>query len=152
MADISKLKQLREETEVSFSLCKKALEESNDDISKAKELLKKWGVERADKKSDRETGDGGIFGYVHHNGKIAVLIELKSETDFVSGNEDFKKLAHQLAMHLATSQAETIEEFLNENFVFDPKNTILQMINDAILKFGENIKVSRFIRWRFGIV
>ena len=67
MIDYSKLKQLREETGVSFSLCKKALEETNNNIEKAKKLLSKWGASKAEQKSVRSTGQPAFFSYVHHN-------------------------------------------------------------------------------------
>ncbi len=69
MLDYNKLKQLRENTGVSFSLCKKALEETKNDIEKSKKLLSRWGVEKANDKSTRATKQGAIFSYVHHNKK-----------------------------------------------------------------------------------
>src|SRR3989344_5591449 len=119
MYDIKKLKQLREETEISFSLCKKALEESKNNIEAAKKLLNKWGIAKAKDKSDRSTGAGAIFSYVHHNKKIASLVELACETDFVSGNKEFQVLGQDLAMQAASIRAETNEEFLNQEYIKD---------------------------------
>ncbi|PIZ63427.1 elongation factor Ts [Candidatus Roizmanbacteria bacterium CG_4_10_14_0_2_um_filter_39_13] len=150
MIDYSKLKQLRSETQVSFSLCKKALEESDNDIEKSMKLLKKWGIEKAEKKADRETKAGGLFSYIHHNKKIASLIELQSETDFVSGNDDFKKLGNEIAMQAASVRSDTLEEFLVQDYIRDPGKTIDNLIKDAILKFGENIKIARILRWELG--
>lgn len=148
--DIKKLKQLREETGVSFSLCKKALEEANNNVEEAKKLLTKWGVQKAEKVSGRETSQGGIFSYVHHNKKIAALLELQTETDFVSGNVEFQQLGQELAMQCASVPAENVEEFLAQNYIREPSKTINDLIKDAVLKFGENIKVARFIRWTLG--
>jgi len=147
MYDISKLKQLREETEISFSLCKKALEESKNNITVAKKLLSKWGIAKAKDKSGRSTGTGIIFSYVHHNKKVASLIQLACETDFVSGNKDFQTLGTELAMQVASFRAETNEEFLNQEYIRDPSKKINDLIKEAVLKFGENIKVVKFIRW-----
>lgn len=147
MYDIKKLKQLREETEISFSLCKKALEESKNNIEAAKKLLNKWGIAKAKDKSIRSTQTGIIFSYVHHNKKIASLIQLACETDFVSGNKDFQSLGQELAMQVASIRAETNEEFLDQEYIRDPSKKISDLIKEAILKFGENIKVVKFIRW-----
>lgn len=148
--DVKKLKELREKTGVSFSMCKKALEEANNDIAKAEKLLSEWGAEKAAKKADREAGQGGIFSYVHHNRKIGTLIELRSETDFVSGNEEFRKFGSELAMQLAFSKVSDVESFLKEIYIRDGKKTVDDLIKDAILKFGENIKIARVLRWDLG--
>ena len=151
MADISKLKQLREETGVSFSLCKKALDESKNDIEKAKKLLTSWGAEKIKAKQDRTTGQGIIASYVHHNKKIASLVELLCETDFVSGNEEFQKLGQELAMQTASLKPKTVEELLGQDYIRDPKKKIEDLLKDAVLKFGENIKVGRIMHWELGI-
>lgn len=147
MYDIKKLKQLREETGISFSLCKKALEEAKNNIEAAKKLLNKWGIAKAQDKSGRSTGTGIIFSYVHHNKKVASLIQLACETDFVSGNKEFQLLGAELAMQVASIPAETNEEFLKQEYIRDSSKTIDALIKEAVLKFGENIKVVKFIRW-----
>lgn len=147
MYDIKKLKELREETSVSFSLCKKALEEGKNNLDNAKKLLKKWGIAKAKDKSDRTTAAGAIFSYVHHNKKVASLIEFACETDFVSGNKEFQILGQELAMQVASVRAETNEEFLNQEYIRDPSRKISDLIREAVLKFGENIKIKRFVRW-----
>ncbi|KKQ37570.1 MAG: Elongation factor Ts [Candidatus Roizmanbacteria bacterium GW2011_GWA2_37_7] len=150
MIDYNKLKQLRSESQVSFSLCKKALEETHNDIEKSKKLLKKWGVEKAEKKAHRETKAGGIFTYVHHNKKIAALIELQSETDFVSGNKDFQMLGTELAMQAASVPASNLTALLAQEYIREQGKTIDNLVKEAILKFGENIKIARFLRWELG--
>ena len=148
--DYAKLKELRAATGISFSLCKKALVEANNDVTKAKELLKKWGVENAEKKADRETKAGGVFTYMHHNQKVATLVELQSETDFVSGNEEFQTIGRELAMQAASVPAEDVEAFLKQDYIREPGKTIEQLIKEAIQKFGENIQIARFVRWELG--
>lgn len=150
MTDYSKLKQLRAETGVSFSLCKKALEESKDNLDKAKELLREWGASKAADKADRSTSEGGIFSYVHHNKKIASLIEVQCETDFVSGNEEFKVLGQELAMQLASVPSKNQDEFLKQGYIRDPAKKINDLIKEAVLKFGENVKIGRMLRWELG--
>jgi len=148
--DFTLLKQLRSETGISFSLCKKALEESDNNIGKAKEKLKEWGIKKASDKSDRETNQGGIFTYVHHNKKIACMLEMLSETDFVSGNDEFQKLGSELAMQAASVPAKDVNELMEQEYIREPAKKIKNLVQEAVLKFGENIKISRFTRWEIG--
>jgi elongation factor Ts len=147
MYDISKLKQLRKQTGVSFSLCKKALEESKNNLVDAKKLLTKWGVDKAKDKAGRKTSAGAIFSYVHHNKKVASLVELACETDFVSGNKEFQNLGQELAMQVASLKAETVKELIDQEYIRDPSKKIDDLIKEAVLKFGENIKINRIERW-----
>ena len=151
MTNYIKLKQLREETGVSFSLCKKALEEAKDDISKAKKLLTKWGGQKVKDKEGKITSQGVIASYLHHNKKIASLVELKCETDFVAANEEFLKLASELAMQVASVKATTSEELLKQEYIRDSSKTIETLIKEAVLKFGENVKIGRIIRLELGL-
>ncbi len=151
MADLQKLKTLREQTGVSFALCKKALEETDNDIKKAKEKLNEWAGKKIEEKASRSTSQGGLFAYVHHNGKIAAVVELLTETDFVSGNEEFKKLGHELAMQAASVPAAKLEDFMAQVYIRDTSKKINDLIKEAVLKFGENIKVARFYRYELGM-
>lgn len=148
--DTTKLKQIREETGLSFSLCKKALEETDNNIEEAKKKLHEWTGAKISEKLQRTTSQGGIFSYVHHNRKIATLIEIQCETDFVSGNDEFKKLGQELAMQAATVPAENVEEFLKQEYIRDPKKKIEDLVKEAVLKFGENTKIARILRWQLG--
>ncbi len=148
--DLKTLKKLREETGVSFSVCKKALEEGGNDVEKAKKLLSKWGEKKAADKADRATGQGVIATYVHHNKKVASMVELNSETDFVSGNDEFRHLATEIAMQVATMNPESVEELLKQDYIRDSSKTIGALLKDAVLKFGENTKISRIMRWEIG--
>lgn len=100
------IKQLRDATGVSIMQCKKALEEAEGDVEKAKVILQKYSKAAADKKSDRELGSGTIASYIHQGGSVGVLVELMCETDFVSKNEAFQTLAKDIAMHVAASAPE----------------------------------------------
>ena len=101
MATIDEIKQLRDETGVSIMQCKKALEESDGDIEKAKVVLRKISAQAAAKKSDRELGAGTIQAYVHAGNQVAAVVVLACETDFVAKNEEFVKLAYDIALHVA---------------------------------------------------
>lgn len=150
MANIQKLKSLREETGVSFALCKKALDESKDNLEEAKKLLTKWGAEKVKDKETRITKQGVIASYVHHNKKIAALVELMCETDFVSSNEEFQRLGQEIAMQAASIPAANADELLKQDYIRDSGKKIAGLIQDAVLKFGENIKIGRITRWELG--
>ena len=145
--DIDKLKQLREETGVSFSLCKKALDESEESIDQAKKILTRWGIEKAEGKADRETKEGAIFSYIHHNKKIGVLVEVLCETDFVARNDDFQNLGRDISLQIASTNPENNETLFGQEFIKDPSKTIDQIIKEAILKIGENITIGKFTRF-----
>lgn len=151
MIDITKLKQLREETGISITSCKKALEESKGDMKKAKSLLRSWGDDTVKGKESRSTQQGGIFSYIHHTKKIASLVELMCETDFVARNEEFKKLGQELAMQVASSSSQPVVQFLAESYNRDPNKKLSDLIHEAIVKFGENIKVGRILKWELGV-
>lgn len=95
------IKLLRDETSVSIMQCKKALEEAGGDIEKAKVILRKISATVAAKKADRELGAGVAAAYTHAGGSVVGAVVLSCETDFVSRNEEFVKLAHDIAMHVA---------------------------------------------------
>jgi elongation factor Ts len=99
--DIFLIKQLREETGASIADCKVCLEEAQGDTNKAKELLRRKGVDIANRKSSRIAKEGVIGIYLHSNGKIASMVKVRCETDFVARNEEFKELAKDLAMQVA---------------------------------------------------
>ncbi len=144
--DLSLLKKLREETSASVSDCRRALEESNGNYDKALEWLKKRAAEKAEKKADRETGEGLVEPYIHQNGKIGVLVEILCETDFVARTDDFKKLAHEVAMQIAAMNPKDTEELLAQPFIKDPGMTIQELVKQTIGKLGENITVKKFAR------
>ena len=95
------IKELRDETGVSVMQCKKALEEADGDIEKAKVILRKQSSAIANKKADRSLGAGVASAYTHAGGSVVAAVVLACETDFVSKNEEFQKLAYDIAMHIA---------------------------------------------------
>jgi elongation factor Ts len=148
--DTQKLKELREKTGVSYALCLKALKEANNDIEKAEKLLTQWGTQKNVEKVNRKTANGGIFTYLHHNKQIASMVEILCETDFVSQNEIFQQLGHNIAMQIASLKPKDDKELLSQPFIKDQSKTVADLINDAVLKFGENVKINRFIYWKLG--
>ncbi len=97
------IKDLRDQTGVSVMQCKKALEETGGDIAKALIVLRKKSGEMAAKKGDRTFGAGAVQAYVHATGNVGAMVTLVCETDFVSGNDEFKALARDIAMHITAS-------------------------------------------------
>ena len=107
--DQEKIKNLREMTSAGILDCKKVLEETNGDLEKAASLLRERGIVKAVKKMDREASEGAIVSYVHHNGKIGVLVQLNCETDFVARNEKFIELGKSIAMHIAATNPQFVK-------------------------------------------
>lgn len=146
MITIDKIKQLREETEISLSECRKALESAGGDLVKAREILKQWGREVAQKKKTRETNQGIIDSYIHPNKKVGVLLELNCETDFVAKSPDFQSLSHELCLQIAGSNDEAVP-LLEQPWIKDDAKKIKEVIDDAIAKIGENISVKRYVKY-----
>lgn len=107
--DQEKIKNLREMTSAGILDCKKVLEETNGDLEKAAALLRERGIVKAVKKMDREASEGAIVSYVHHNGKIGVLVQLNCETDFVARNDKFLELGRSIAMHIAATDPQFVK-------------------------------------------
>src|SRR5215467_1467658 len=101
---------LREKTDAGMMDCKKALEETDGNLDKAVELLRSKGAAKAEKRAGRQTMEGVIASYIHHNGKIAVLVEVNCETDFVARTEDFQQLGKYLAEHIAAAAPIAIDK------------------------------------------
>ncbi len=95
--------ELRARTGAGMMDCKKALEETGGDIDKAVDLLRKKGAAKADKRAGREVSQGLVAAYVHHNGKVGVLVEVNCETDFVANTDEFKQLAKDLTHQIAST-------------------------------------------------
>lgn len=150
MVTIDQIKSLREKTGAGVMDCRRALEESKGDMKKAVELLKKWGIERSEKKLERETKSGMIDSYIHHAGKVGVLLELLCETDFVARTDDFKNLAHELCLQIASMNPKDVKTLESQEYIRDPKMKIEDLVKQVIGKLGENIQISRFIRYQLG--
>ncbi len=123
------IKQLRAMTGAGMLDVKKALEDAGSDLNKAAELLRERGIAKADKKSDRVAKEGLVGHYLHHNGKIAVIVEVNCETDFVARNERFQELARNLAMHIAmASPAYTRREDVPEEVLAAEKHALQRQV------------------------
>ena len=152
MKDISldQIKKLRSKTKAGVMDCRQALEESQGDITKAEKWLQKKGLKSAAKREDKETCQGIVEAYTHAEGKIVAMVELLCETDFVARTDDFKNLAHDLAMQIAAMKPKNIEDFLKQAWIKDESKKIEELVKDLIAKTGENIKVGRVARFELG--
>jgi elongation factor Ts len=197
MVEVSadQVKRLREATGAGMMDCKRALEANQGDLEKAKDWLRQKGIAKAGAKASRTARQGLVDAYLHHNGQVGVLIELNSESDFVSRNQIFKDLAHEIALHVAAADprylrredvpAEVLERersifeaqardqrkpeavvqkivegklndfykrevLLDQPWTKDDKQTVEQLVKEAIAKLGENITISRFARFKVG--
>jgi elongation factor Ts len=154
--DIEQLKTLRQETGVSFAECKKALEEANGDLQRAKEILKQRGQKIAELKTVRTTQQGIIESYVHPNRKVGVLLDLRCESDFVARSVEFQQLAHELVLQIAAMnplyvKPEDIpEDFLaGERKIYEeqlagsgkPQKIIDQIVEGKLKKYKEEVSL-----------
>ena len=162
---VQAIKELRELTGVGMLDCKNALEEADGDLEKAKQILRRRGIAVAEKRAGRETAQGLVQAYIHPDGRLGALVELNCETDFVARTDEFKTLAHDLAMQVAATEPRYVspEELpsdsdgdprdlclLAQPFIKDPNRSVQDLINDSIAKTGENIRVRRFQRFQLG--
>jgi elongation factor Ts len=148
MIDAQDVASLRAETGAGVMDCKRALEDVKGDINKAKQYLAK-NAAIAQKKSQRLAKQGIVDSYIHA-GRVGVLLELNCETDFVAKNQEFKKLAHDIAMQIASMNPGSIDDLLSQPFIKDESITTSELIKTIIAKTGENIRVNKFIRYELG--
>ncbi|MCR4322618.1 MAG: elongation factor Ts [Candidatus Azambacteria bacterium] len=151
---LEKIQRLREKTMAALNDVKKALDEAQGDEEKALFILKKTGKIIADKKSSRETKAGMVTSYMHGEGRIGVLLELRCETDFVAKNEEFKLLAHDIALHIAAMDPRyvkpeevPVDVLATETKMFEeqtselnkPAEIVKQIIDGKVKKFYDDV-------------
>jgi elongation factor Ts len=159
------VKTLREQTGAGVMDCRNALKSTGGDMEKALVILKEKGLLKAQKKAARATGSGLVECYIHTAGRIGAMIEINCETDFVARTDEFKELAHSLAMQVAAMAPVCVSNenapeggepvpdeacLLLQPYITDPTRTIKDVIVETIAKTGENIKVRRFSRYELG--
>jgi len=150
LVTIDQIKKLREKTRAGVMDCRRALEEAKGDMKKAETLLTKWDVQKAEMKTDRETKAGAVEAYVHAGAKVGAMIELQCETDFVARTDEFKHLAHELCLQVASMNPKDVSALLRQAYIRDLSITVDQLVKQTIGKLGENIKVVRLIRFELG--
>jgi len=168
MVTTDMIKDLREKTGAGIMDCKRALQQTDGDLEGAAEILFQQGYQKAEKKAEREARDGLVEVYIHTGGRIGALVEVNCESDFVARTDDFKALAHDIAMQVAATdpqyicvedmpQGDSDDELdpvevclLSQPFIKDPQKNIQDIITDTVAKVRENIKVRRFARFELG--
>ncbi len=191
----SLVKELRDKTGAGMMDCKKALQESGGDLDKAGEYLRKQGILKAAKKAERTANEGIVTSYVHQGDKLAVLVEINCETDFVARTEDFQGFCTEVAMHVAATAPRFISReevdsglldkekeiyrdaainegkpenivdrivegkvekyyeqvcLLEQPWIRDGDKTIEDLLKETIASLGENIQITRFVRFALG--
>lgn len=183
------IKELRARTGAGVMDCRTAVEQAGGDLEKAVELLRAKGLATALKKASRTASEGLVEAYVHAGGRVGALVEVNCETDFVARTEEFKRLAHDVALQVTASSPEYVsrevipadvverqrQEFarelvgkpaaavegrlekwfndvvlLEQPFIRDESKRVRDILTEAIAKFGENILVRRFARFKLG--
>lgn len=160
-----KVKELREQSGAGIMECRNILVEVGGDIEKAQQILKERNLFKAGKKKERTATQGLVEAYIHAGGRIGAMVEVNCETDFAARTDEFKQLAHNLAMQVAAMPPEFVspEEvpggasaenqlacLVLQPYIKDLSITVQDVINAAISKVGENIRVKRFARFEVG--
>jgi elongation factor Ts len=147
--DAKTVKELREKTGCGFMDCKAALKESDGDLEAAVDHLRMKGMASASKRAHRETGEGLIEAFLSDDGKLGALIEVNCETDFVARTDHFKSLVGDLTRQAAESAAEAADAtaMLSQPFIKDGSQTVQDVLNAAVGKVGENMRLRRFARF-----
>ena len=164
MVSTDDVRRLREMTGAGIMDCKRALDETRGDFDKAVEVLRQKGLAQAAKRSERATEQGLVEAYIHTGGRVGALVELLCETDFVARTDEFKELAHDIALQVTATAPAAISEdedgaremepgelvLLKQPFIRDQSKTIEDLIKEAIAKTGENIKIRKVARFEVG--
>lgn len=160
-----KIKELRNKTGASVMECREALLDTDGDLEKASNILYLRGLIKAEEKAGELASQGIIEAYIHSGGKLGVLVEVNCETDFVAHTDEFRELAHHLALQIAAMTPEYIspEEMpdgaedkpeevclLAQPFIKDESKIVREVIAQTIARLGENITVRRFSRFELG--
>jgi elongation factor Ts len=159
------IKELREESGAGIMQCRNALEQTEGNREKALEFLKEQGMLKAMSKSERVAANGLVEAYIHTGGRVGAMVELNCETDFAARTDEFKELAHNLAMQVAAMNPKFVSQedmpegaeeepeavcLIMQPYIKDQELTIQDIITETIARVGENIKVNRFARFELG--
>ncbi len=160
-----RIKELREQSGAGIMECRNALLEAEGNMETAIQTLKQQSLVKVEKKRKRSTSQGLIEDYIHTGGRIGAMVEVNCESDFAARTDEFKELAHHLAMQVAAMSPQFISQeevpegtdleakaacLLLQPFIKNLDMTVQDVIDETIAKVGENIQVSRFIRFELG--
>ena len=160
-----RVKELREQSGAGIMECRNALLETEGDMEEALQILKQRSLVKVEKKRKRSASQGLIEAYIHTGGRIGAMVEVNCETDFTARTDEFKELAHHLAMQVAAQDPQFISReeapegadieaetdcLLLQPYIKNLGMTVQDIIDETIAKVGENIKVGRFARFELG--
>ena len=164
-ASVEAIKALRDETGAGIMDCKRALEQANGDLDEARNILRKQGIASAARKASRITEEGLVEAYIHSGSRVGAIVELNCETDFVARTPDFQNLAHDIAMQVAAMSPRYVDSsdipdgedgdpqeicLMQQPFIKDTVLSVQDLVNEAVAKLGENVRVTRFARFSVG--
>ena len=165
MVTTALIRTLRDQTGAGIMDCKQALEGTNGDLDKAAEALRDKGLAGAAKRVGRATNEGVVEAYVHTGGRVGSIVELGCESDFVARTDEFREMAHDLAMQVAAMSPlylseEDMEEgeerpaaqvaLLSQPFIKNSSSSVSELVQELAAKMGENVRVVRFQRLAVG--
>ena len=148
------VQELRQKTGAGMMDCKRALEETKGNVDQAVEYLRTKGIAKAEKRAGKQTSEGIVGSYIHHNGKVGVLIEVNCETDFVARTDDFKNLVRELALHIASAAPVSVDKdgvpadlVERERRIFEeqarasgkPENIIAKMVDGKVESYYKDV-------------
>lgn len=147
MVTASQVMELRKKTGAGMMECKKALTEADGNEEQAIEILQKRGIMKAEKKSGRVAAEGLVASYISDDKKVGALVEVNSETDFVSQNAEFKSFVNDIVKQIAINNPSDIDDLLAEKSITEPDKTVKDVLTNKIAKIGENLSIRRFERY-----
>ena len=165
MVTTALIRTLRDQTGAGIMDCKQALEGANGDLDKAAEALRAKGLADTAKRVGRATNEGVVEAYIHTGGRVGAIVELGCESDFVARTDEFKQMAHDLAMQVAAMSpayldAEDIADgderppaqvaLLSQPFIKNSSSSVGELVRELAAKMGENVRVIRFQRLAVG--
>ena len=147
---LEQIKKLREKSGSGIMDCRKALEACKGDMASAEKWLAKKGMARAKKRAERETGQGLVGTYSHHDKSVGALAVVTCETDFVAKTKEFENFVHEVAMQVAATNPKDVKVLMTQAWIRDEKKTVEMLVKETVGKIGENIKVGRIFRVELG--
>ena len=146
----SDIQEIRQQTGLGVMDIRNALEEAGGKKDKALDILKKKAGDKMAKRAEREAKQGIVGSYAHGDGKLAVLVEVNCETDFVAKNEDFLGFVKDLTLQVASMKPENIKKLLSQDFIKDSSKKVEDLLKEIVAKTGENIVIKRFTIYSIG--
>ena len=140
------IKKLRGKTGAGLMDVRQALEEAKGDEKKALEVLRKIGLKKVAKRDDKETSEGQVYAYTHTGGRVAAIVKVLCETDFVAKSDDFQKLCKELCLQITSMKPKNVKELLAQAYIRDPKRKVNELVKEVASKVKEKVVVKEISR------